>query len=137
MENALSLDDIKLPSDALKKKKIKNCGTTDMLWTHGCRVLRCPTYAEFAFCCISLSCPVVSHGAPELQPGQRCRVPVRKTEGVKLCLCTGHVDGTRLPLQSWRLACEGSMYGIQKFKCAPGGTPEMTSTTHGNLRRRP
>lgn len=117
MVNALSLDNIKLPSGGFKKTGL--CVTTNVLfWSHGWRVFRCPTYAEFAFYCIFLPCPMVSHGAPgpltELQPGHRWWAPVRKEEGVKLCVSTRHVDVIQLPLRSRHFPSKGSIYNIQK-----------------------
>lgn len=95
-----------------------------LFWSHGCRVFRCPTYAKFAFCCISLPCPMASHGAPgplvELQRGHGLWVPVWKTEYVKLCVSTRHVDVTQLPLQSRCLPSKRSIYNIQRqSKSAP------------------
>lgn len=118
MENALSLDNTKLASDAFKKLNYV------LFWSHGCRVFRCPTYAEFAFCCISLPCPMLSHGSPgpltELQPRHRWQGPVRKTEGVKLCVSTRHVDVTQLLLQGRQLPSKRSIYNIQRqSKSAP------------------
>lgn len=108
--------------------------TSVLFWRHGYRAFERPTYAEFAFCCISLPCPMVSHGAPappvELLPRCRWRASMWRVEDGHHCFFTRHVDATRLPPQSRHLPSNKEILNIQRSTC---DYRLITSRNHVNL----